>query len=257
MDSTSRRYHKANPDAYPTLAPNDREGLPFAADAADASMAPDVQANGRAATNGQAEGPAESVAGRVEAEADPFDLDSLRLSQDFASAVEVQRPIVTVPVRKPTTKGAFIRTHRDPGFWFNTKLLEMDDGADRDSYLVDRRLWEALDGEPLFASFLLVPCMSRPGNVLYLMKIRLPGPDGRTSEWTRSALEAVDIAKTRWVRIVSRMELGGYQPEPAGGNLPDPVWPEMTLKEILRVAFRDRVISDWNHPVLRRLRGEV
>jgi hypothetical protein len=218
---------------------------------------PDVQANGQAASNGRAAGHVEPVADRAEPEADPFDLDSLRLSQDFASAVGVKRLIVTVPVRKPTTKGAFVRSHPDPRFWFDTKLLEMDDGTDRDSYVVDRGLWEALEGEPLFASFKLVTCMSRPGNVLYLMKIRLPGPDGRMSEWTRSALESVEVAKSRWVRIVSRMELGGYQPEPAGGNLPDPSWPDISFREIFKIAFHGKVIADRDHPVLQRLRGEV
>jgi len=37
-------------------------------------------------------------------EADPFDLASLRLSQDFASAVGVKKLITTVPVKKPGTE---------------------------------------------------------------------------------------------------------------------------------------------------------
>jgi hypothetical protein len=233
------------------------EGFLFGQNTADVQVGPDLQANGRAASRGPLGDPPERVAHVAEPRADPFDLASLRLSQDFATAASVKPLIVTVPVRKPATKGAFIRSHPDPAFSFETKLLEMDDGVDRDSYLVDRALWEALHGEPLFTSFRLVTCISRPGNVVYFMKTRLPGPDGRMSEWTRSAIEAVDLARTRWVRIVSRTELGGYQPEPAVGNLPEPVWPGITLQEKIKIAFRNRMISDWNHPVLRRLRGEA
>jgi hypothetical protein len=36
-------------------------------------------------------------------EADPFDLASLRLTQDFAAAVGVKRLLTTVPVKKPST----------------------------------------------------------------------------------------------------------------------------------------------------------
>jgi hypothetical protein len=226
-------------------------------DPANLRADPEVHADGRAAAGGQASGPATSGADMARPEANPFDLASIRLSQDFASAVGVKKIITTIPVRKPTTKGAFIRTHPNPEHWFKTKLLEMDDGVDRESYLVARGLWDALDGEPLFAPFQLVTCISRPGNVLFVMKIRLPGPDGRTSEWTRSAMEAAEMARTIWVRIVPRMELGGYQPEPATRTLPDPVWPEITPQETLDVAFRDKKIADWNHPVLKRLRGEA
>jgi hypothetical protein len=31
----------------------------------------------------------------------------------------------------------------------------------------------------------------------------------------------------------------------------------LTLKELLRIAFKDRFIDTYEHPVLRRLRGEA
>jgi hypothetical protein len=88
------------------------------------------------------------------------------------------------------------------------------------------------------------------------MKIRLPGPDGRMSEWSRSAKELAQIAQTQWIRIISRTDLGAYQHEPAKGTIPDPVWPEIKPQEIIKIAFRDKMIDSWDHPVLRRLRGE-
>ena len=66
-------------------------------------------------------------------EADPFDLNSLRLSQDFASAVGVKKLIMTVPVRKPS-KEWFIRTHPDPDYRLPTAVLELkEDNGPRKS----------------------------------------------------------------------------------------------------------------------------
>ncbi len=44
---------------------------------------------------------------------DPFNLERLRLSQDFESKVGVRKRLITVPVRKPNRQ-AFIRVHPDP-----------------------------------------------------------------------------------------------------------------------------------------------
>jgi hypothetical protein len=39
--------------------------------------------------------------------------------------------------------------------------------------------------------------------------------------------------------------------------LPEPNWPELPFKELLRVAFKDKYINSLDHPILRKLRGEV
>jgi hypothetical protein len=53
------------------------------------------------------------------------------------------------------------------------------------------------------------------------------------------------------------MALGAYEVYTATGELSEPEWPKLTLKELLRIAFRDRFIEDVSHPVIKRLRGEV
>lgn len=252
-DSNPRRYHKANADAYPTSAPGDLDGLPFAPDAADAAEAPDVQANGQAASNGQASGLATSRAGASPAEADPFDLASLRLSQDFASAVGVKRLITKVPVNKPR-KEWWVRTHPGPDYRLPTALLELKE--DRETYLVAPTLWPDLVSEPTFSPKLLVTSITRQG-VLFLWQIRLPGPDGKIDDWSRSAMDAADNAKSRWTRVLADMSLGAYRVELATGRLPEPEWPDIKFQEIIDIAFRDKKISEWNHPVLQRLRGEI
>ena len=52
------------------------------------------------------------------------------------------------------------------------------------------------------------------------------------------------------------MDLGAYEIFAAIGTIPDPVWPESPFNELLRIAFRDRIIDDPEHPVVKRLRGQ-
>jgi hypothetical protein len=252
MDSTARGRKRANAAGPESDLPG-QTVFPFAPDAADMTTVPDVQANGRAASNGRAEGHAEAMALRAESEADPYDLESLRLPQDFASAVGVKRLITTVPVRKPA-KEWFVRTHGDPAYRLQTGVVELKE--DREAYLVSRPLWTELASEATFSPRLLVTSITRQG-VLFLWPIRLPGADGKIDGWSQSALDAADEAKSRWVRVTANMHLGAYDVAVASGQVAEPVWPDLSFQQIIRIAFRDRMIDDWDHPVLRRLRGEV
>jgi hypothetical protein len=53
------------------------------------------------------------------------------------------------------------------------------------------------------------------------------------------------------------MSLGAYQMEVSTKFRVEPIWPGLPMREILRVAFRDKMISDRDHAVLRALRGEA
>ena len=87
--------------------------------------------------------------------------------------------------------------------------------------------------------------------------VKLPGPDGKHNEWHRSAAEGAERAMGVWVRVTANMSLGAYEIREATGELPDPDWPAYPFEEILRVAFRDRIVDRADHPLLQRLRGEL
>jgi hypothetical protein len=76
-------------------------------------------------------------------------------------------------------------------------------------------------------------------------------------DWHRSAAEAAEKAIDHWVRITANMSSGAYDIDLAVGNLGEPKWPELSMLEILRIAFKDRLIDDYDHAVIRRLRGEM
>ena len=47
-----------------------------------------------------------------------------------------------------------------------------------------------------------------------------------------------------------------YETFESTADLDEPEWPDLSFKQILEIAFRGKYIDDWNHPALRRLRGE-
>jgi hypothetical protein len=85
----------------------------------------------------------------------------------------------------------------------------------------------------------------------------LPGPEGKPNEWNRSALEGANIAMKGWVRIRSNLNLQAYEIFEATGSLAEPEWPKIPFCDLLKIAFKDRVIDSMDHLVLKRLRGEI
>lgn len=181
---------------------------------------------------------------------DPFDPASLRLGQDFGASLGVKKVITVVPCRKPNNQ-EFVRVR--PGEDWRIETAVFEDKINRESYLVERGLWNELIGN--IYPVCLFTAVSRQGNV-FLWQVKLPGADGRTNAWYDSALSAARLAETRWVRVSSNMPAGMYDVFEAASGLSEPEWPDLKLKELLRISFRDRRISDINHPLLRALRGE-
>jgi hypothetical protein len=53
------------------------------------------------------------------------------------------------------------------------------------------------------------------------------------------------------------MNLGAYDIFEADGNnkIPDPQWPDLSFWDLIKIAFRDHLITSLDHPVIERLRG--
>ena len=158
-----------------------------------------------------------------------FDPGRLRLSQNFAESAGVKKALITVPVRKPGRQD-FVRTHPDPLYRLETAVLELKE--DRETYLVEPDLWNELPGE--IVPKVLFTTINRQG-VLSIWPIRLPQVDGRHDEWSRSALDAAEMAKSMWIRVTANMNLGAYEVYEAISSLPEPEWPDIGFQEILKL----------------------
>ena len=179
-----------------------------------------------------------------------LDLESLRVSQDFVKDTGVKKLLTTVPVRKPN-KQDFVRVHPDSSYVLDTMLLNLKE--ERETYLVAPSFREEIPQELTHTRLALATNRQK---VLFLWQLRLPGSSGKTDAWSMSALEAYEEAKKNWVRVSANMSLGAYDIYEALGNLSDPEWPDESMDEIVRIAFRNSFIDSYDHPVLRRLRGE-
>lgn len=180
---------------------------------------------------------------------DPFDLAGLRLRQDFIETAGVKKLLTTVPARKPGRQD-FIRVHPSPDYRGDFGVIDLKD--DGEIFLVTAGAMNELAGETVNVT--LFTAITRQG-VVFLWPVRLPSPDDRQLEWWRSAREAAERAMGGWLRVTANKALGGYEMCEALGSLAEPQWPEASFQELIRIAFRDRLVNSTDHPVVRRLRG--
>jgi hypothetical protein len=186
---------------------------------------------------------------------DPFDPAALRIASDFNAAVGVKKAVLTIPVRKPD-KTWWVRAHPGEDFRLQTAVIELrGERGVGETFLVAPQLRPDLAAEPTFRPKLFVAAVTTQGTP-FLWEANLPRSD-REDNWSKTALEAVQLATKGWIRVAANMTAGGYDAWQATGDLPEPQWPDLAFKEWLRLAFKDRYITALDHPVLRRLRGEL
>ena len=136
---------------------------------------------------------------------DPFDPESLRLSQDFAQLADVKPILATVPVRKPGRQD-YVRINVDPDYQLTTAILQLKE--EREDYIVAPDVRQELFGE--LVPVTLYTAINRQG-VVFLWPCRIPDETGRANSWHESALEAAELARDSWVRISADMSLGAYR----------------------------------------------
>lgn len=182
-----------------------------------------------------------------------FNLDKFRVDEDdYAEHAGGQMMLTTIPVRRPS-KESWFRSHPNSNFRFPARVIELKEQGE--TYLVDRDLWGELDGESTFVRKLLVPVITRQ-QALLIWPIRLPGPDGRIDDWNGSAMQAAEIATSTWIRLSPNKSLGAYQVIAGPDPQSNVTWPEQSIQQLLEIAFRGKIITSLDHPVLRQLRGQ-
>lgn len=183
---------------------------------------------------------------------DPFDPESLAVSS--LADVDVEKILTTVPVRRPN-RNEFFRVRSDPKFVTDTLVLERQDGMDRDTYLVLPEVQDLVVHE--LRRVRLFVAINKRGTV-FLWPAKLPREDNDAGRrWAETALQAAEQAKTLWVKMHGSKDLGGYEIFRAKGDLGEPQWPEKSFRDLIEIAFRDRLIDRADHPVIRELAGEI
>jgi len=163
------------------------------------------------------------------------------------SGITLVRKIVTIPVRKPD-KQKFFRTH--PTSEVLVHLVEIKEEGEY--YLVRKSALQALVGETKL--FRLHLCYYQNGTI-FLCPIPQPDEDGKWNQWHKSLAIAIVDAKKKWIRAIPDKSINGYTIIEANGQISEPEIPRMSLEEILQIAFKDRIIDNENHPIVKKLMG--
>lgn len=180
-----------------------------------------------------------------------YDLKALRLTQDFGAVAGVKKIVTTVPCRKPSTQ-AFFRVRPGDDWRMPAAILQLKE--DGECYLVVPGLYAELAQE--VRPKMLYTGITRDGNP-FLWPINMPGEDGRLDTWSQSAHTAAGLAEESWVRLVANRTVGAYDVMQATNLADEPAWPALTFGEMVRLAFREKVIDSVDHIIIRRLRGEM
>ncbi len=179
------------------------------------------------------------------------DLKSLRLPANYGATLGVKKLLTIVPVGRPK-KPQFFRTHISDEMTFPAMILENKES--RESYVVVPEVAQEIS--ELVRPVMLHAAIDRQNNV-FLIPVPLPGEDGTRNPWHESLAQAVEHAKQKWIRIAANMHAGGYDVYEAEGELPEPEWPEHEIEALVQVAFRAKIITSLDHPVVQSLLGKI
>ena len=179
------------------------------------------------------------------------DLKSLRLPADYGATLGVKKLLANVLVGKPK-KPQFFRTHASDEMTFPAMLSENKES--RECYLVLPEVAQEIS--ELVRPVMLHAAIDRQNNIS-LIPVPLPGEAGTRNPWHESLAQAVEHAKLKWIRITVNMHAGGYDVYEAEGELPEPEWPAHDIDALVQVAFRGKIITSLDHPVVQSLLGKI
>jgi hypothetical protein len=162
---------------------------------------------------------------------------------------------------KPVKRLGSIQCRKSrPQEWFRahpamfTEVFVIKKDSTGDFYVVDLELVPELSKEMRPAY--LAACISDEG-ALFLWPILKPKGDGGGQQLFENDLADLGLSRTTWIRREWDPGAKGYRVDEANSQkLPE--WPEnQNILDWVNRAFKGRFIDDLDHPLLRRLRGEL
>jgi hypothetical protein len=180
----------------------------------------------------------------------PFDPAALRISGGFAADGGAEKLLLILHVQKPN-KQSFVRVNPSPDLRIRIAVLELREEGE--TYVVVPAVAEQIPSEVKFVELRLA--VTQQGNA-FLWPVPLPDGDNADNSWNVTARGAADAAETSWVRLKSNRGANCYDVIVAQNAAAEPVWPEKTMEELLKLAFGNgRLIDSLEHPVVQRLLG--
>ncbi len=187
-----------------------------------------------------------------------FDFDELRLPPTFGKGPAAKKLVTVIPCRKPKSGVEFFRIRPGPEWEFQIYILDLKEGDDEKYLVLPPFIPELLETGKLRPVTIYMAIVWGTG-VFFLSDVPLPDADGNDNPFNKSRRASYEKAKTRWIKIRANLDLGAYEMSEAVSQYEEPEWPEKpeTIQDAIEIAFKDRLIDSLDHPVLKRLRGEI
>ncbi len=177
------------------------------------------------------------------------------LIEDSDEFPEAAIPLAVSLTKRPS-KTRFFSVCPDPAYAGKIWLLKDDDGVDGDTtyYALSPSVLPFIS-ETLRSVFRLYTiCYQGGGFVLW--HVRVPDP-ARPNDYHTTAHLAANMARESWIRLETDQSNGRYLAIKAENLPPCETWPKETFSELVALAFGKNLISDADHPVVRRLMGRL
>jgi hypothetical protein len=175
-------------------------------------------------------------------------LDALRIIDPASLSGDVEH-LAHIYVRRPK-KDEYFKVNPDPTMTLTT--LTWTDPDEGDVYFVTPSARDIMAESGRVVTLML--CQSRQ-RVNFIWPVSADTRSGGGRGWAESARAAALIAQTRWIKIRGDRPSGMYQVFEAADQAGTPEWPERAFSDLLKLGFKDRLISSSDHPVVRRLQG--
>jgi len=191
---------------------------------------------------------------------EPGERDPTNIFDDLASLrkqskLTVQRKsvLVNVPIDKPANN-VYFRVNPDPEMQLDdSTVLRDNSGTKRSVYYVVPAMRSHPKLEQRLRRVTIALLYIWPGGTIQLWPVPIVG-DSTLPSW-KSQRAAFELAQKSWTQIVWNDERSDYDVEIAEAIEKEPVWPDKSMGELLKLAFADKVIDNEDHPYVRQLRG--
>jgi hypothetical protein len=178
------------------------------------------------------------------------DIEALRK----VATLKVSRRVVpiNVAVKRPPNN-VYFRCHAAPEMSLDASVIIGDGGSD-DYYFVIPRMLNHPVIMPRLRKVTIAVVYNWPGGVVSLWPVPL-AEETRIACW-KSARAAYELSKTQWVQLIWNNDRRDYDVVVAEGINTEPNWPlDLSLGDLLRLGFADKIIDSPEHPYVMRLRG--
>jgi hypothetical protein len=189
----------------------------------------------------------------AEGEFDPYDPANIRIDQTDLNKGVAKKLLINIRVNKPK-KQEFFRVHPSEDYRVTVALFEDEgDSIEKEKFIILPTARAYLNDNEYAIStlYLYVTRQGTPG----IWPIRLENE--KSNPWQKTSSKAALSAMTKWTRIAANMSDGQNDVFEAVADLGDPVWPDKSMRELLHIAFKDKIIDSEDHPMIRKLRGII